>query len=491
MIISTLSANMADEAEGESTTNNVREGTIDPLQIPVSSGTDDEEDIIAVIRAPSSSSNANASTTALMGSLKLEEDPDIKDLFITVDDFQKHVFKIDTYITYRVFTRTTRSSFDEPEYSVRRRYQDFLWLRQKLTETEETHIIPPLPEKHSMRMDRLSKVFARIRQTALHKFMQRISEHPVVSFNEYLKIFLTAKAWELTTHRKAGAGIVSRIGSTIKTTTSALMLKNRSPEFTIMTEYIGMFGDKMSSVDRISQRILKEQSDMGTELETYGPTYRLWANSESELTETLGGLGDCLDKCAKPYKDMTENTELHFLPAAKEYILYADAVKSTLKKRDFIQMEYELACEELTRKKNEREHVKISDQNYSLGAIMGKDPNDVKEAKSTRLDTQIEKLQKQVDYLSDRTEVANADIKADMERWQRNKRKDMKEMFTGLAKNQVECYKQCLDAWEEVIEVLKSDRKPHEELGNSLFEMSEPSMHAAKENNLPQNDLKE
>ena len=42
-----------------------------------------------------------------MGSLKLEEDPDIKDLFITVDDFQKHVFKIDTYITYRVFTRVS------------------------------------------------------------------------------------------------------------------------------------------------------------------------------------------------------------------------------------------------------------------------------------------------------------------------------------------------------------------------------------------------
>ena len=49
-------------------------------------------------------------------------------------------------------------------------------------------------------------------------------------------------------------------------------------------------------------------TDMGTELETYGPTYRLWANSESELTETLGGLGDCLDKCAKPYKDMVSKT---------------------------------------------------------------------------------------------------------------------------------------------------------------------------------------
>ncbi|XP_038067971.1 sorting nexin-7-like isoform X2 [Patiria miniata] len=468
-----MSANMADETQ-KTDSRDVEE---DPLQNPLSSGTDDEEDIIAVIRAPAKVSSTEGRPSAIMGSMKLEEEPDVKDLFITVDDFQKHVFTIDTYITYRVFTRTTRSAFDEPEYSVRRRYQDFLWLRQKLLETEETHIIPPLPEKHSMRMDRLSKDFTITRQAALHKFMQRISEHPVVSFNEYLKVFLTAK--ELTSHRKASSGIVSRIGSTIKTTTSALMLKNRSPEFTMMTEYINTFAEKMSSVDRISQRILKEQMDLGAEYESYGPTYRLWGNSEVELADTLGSLGDCLDKCAKSVKDMTLSIETNFLPAAKEYMLYSDAVKGTLRKRDYIQMEYELACEELTRKKNEREQVKISDQNYSLGAIMGKDPSDVKEAKSTKLESQIDKLQKQVDFLSDKSEVANADMKADMERWHRNKRKDVKEMFTGLAAGQVESYKQCLDAWEEVIEVLKSEKRHSDDVGNSLFQTSEPSVHAA------------
>ncbi|XP_038067972.1 sorting nexin-7-like isoform X3 [Patiria miniata] len=435
-----MSANMADETQ-KTDSRDVEE---DPLQNPLSSGTDDEEDIIAVIRAPAKVSSTEGRPSAIMGSMKLEEEPDVKDLFITVDDFQKHVFTIDTYITYRVFTRTTRSAFDEPEYSVRRRYQDFLWLRQKLLETEETHIIPPLPEKHSMRMDRLSKDFTITRQAALHKFMQRISEHPVVSFNEYLKVFLTAKAWELTSHRKASSGIVSRIGSTIKTTTSALMLKNRSPEFTMMTEYINTFAEKMSSVDRISQRILKEQMDLGAEYESYGPTYRLWGNSEVELADTLGSLGDCLDKCAKSVKDMTLSIETNFLPAAKEYMLYSDAVKGTLRKRDYIQMEYELACEELTRKKNEREQ-----------------------------------LQKQVDFLSDKSEVANADMKADMERWHRNKRKDVKEMFTGLAAGQVESYKQCLDAWEEVIEVLKSEKRHSDDVGNSLFQTSEPSVHAA------------
>ncbi|XP_022109937.1 sorting nexin-7-like isoform X3 [Acanthaster planci] len=443
---------MADETDK----SDLRGTEKDPLQNPLSSGTDDEEDIIAVIRAPAPGASPEAPPTANAGSMKLEEEPDIKDLFITVDDFQKHVFTIDTYITYRVFTRTTRSAFDEPEYSVRRRYQDFLWLRQKLVETEETHIIPPLPEKHSMRLDRLSKEFAITRQAALHKFMQRISEHPVISFNEYLKVFLTAKAWELTSHRKASAGIVSRIGSSIKTTTSALMLKNRSPEFTIMSEYINTFGDKMSSVDRISQRILKEQMDLGTEYESYGPTYRLWANSEAELDDTLGSLSDCLDKCAKAVKDMTVSTETNFLPAIKEYMLYADAVKGTLRKRDFIQMEYELACEELTRRKNEREQ-----------------------------------LQKQVDFLSDRTEVANADMKADMERWHRNKRKDIKAMFVGLAEGQMESYKQCLDAWERVIGVLKSEKRYSDEVGNSLFQTSEPSIHPVGDGDSEQNSREE
>ena len=38
--------------------------------------------------------------------------------------------------------QTARSEFDQPNYSVRRRYQDFLWLRQRLEETYPTHVIP-------------------------------------------------------------------------------------------------------------------------------------------------------------------------------------------------------------------------------------------------------------------------------------------------------------------------------------------------------------
>lgn len=41
-----------------------------------------------------------------------------------------------------VLPQTTRIEFDLPEYSVRRRYQDFDWLRTKLEDSQPTHLIP-------------------------------------------------------------------------------------------------------------------------------------------------------------------------------------------------------------------------------------------------------------------------------------------------------------------------------------------------------------
>ena len=48
----------------------------------------------------------------------------------------------DGYFSPVFLSQTTRGQFDHPEYSVRRRYQDFLWLRHRLEESYPTHIIP-------------------------------------------------------------------------------------------------------------------------------------------------------------------------------------------------------------------------------------------------------------------------------------------------------------------------------------------------------------
>lgn len=55
----------------------------------------------------------------------------------------------------------------------------------------------PLPEKFIVRgmVERFNDDFIETRRKALQKFLNRIADHPTLTFNEDFKIFLTAQAW--------------------------------------------------------------------------------------------------------------------------------------------------------------------------------------------------------------------------------------------------------------------------------------------------------
>ena len=44
-------------------------------------------------------------------------------------------------------------------------------------------------------VERFSDESIETRRKALHKFLNRIADHPTLTFNEDFKIFLTAQAW--------------------------------------------------------------------------------------------------------------------------------------------------------------------------------------------------------------------------------------------------------------------------------------------------------
>lgn len=64
------------------------------------------------------------------------------DLCVKIDNPQKHLETLETYITFRITTKVARIEFSDNEYIVRRRYNDFLWLRQKLIECHPFCIVP-------------------------------------------------------------------------------------------------------------------------------------------------------------------------------------------------------------------------------------------------------------------------------------------------------------------------------------------------------------
>lgn len=213
------------------------------------------------------------SPSSMINQYKLDEDEEehnnAKDIFIAVDNPESHITAIETFIMYRVVTKTTRGEFDSSEFEVLRRYQDFLWLRSRLEESHPTLIIPPLPEKFVIKgmVERFNDKFIETRKRALHRFLNKISEHPILSFSPHFKVFLTAQ--ELMSHRKQGPGFLSKMGDSVRAVANSVRgWKSRPDEFSSMQDYADNFTNKICSVDKVTQRIIKEQRGTWSHLYT-------------------------------------------------------------------------------------------------------------------------------------------------------------------------------------------------------------------------------
>ena len=55
---------------------------------------------------------------------------------------------------------------------------------------------------------------------------------------------------------------MSRMADSFHNISASYMMKNRGQEFVVMEDYMKSFGEKLAALDRISQRILKEEYGM-------------------------------------------------------------------------------------------------------------------------------------------------------------------------------------------------------------------------------------
>lgn len=136
-------------------------------------------------------------------------------------------------------------------------------------------------------VDRFSEDFVETRMKALDKFLKRVADHPVLSFNPHLNAFLTAKVgwkqaekvwdilvcfssdsvmdlWFQDLNKRQGLALLTKVGESVKHVAGGYKLRARPAEFGAMGEYLDTFSQKLGNIDRIAQRILKEQS--GTRL---------------------------------------------------------------------------------------------------------------------------------------------------------------------------------------------------------------------------------
>lgn len=88
--------------------------------------------------------------------------------------------------------QTTSKAFRVPEFSVTRRYSDFLWLYKVLNTNNPGVVVPPPPEKQAV--GRFDENFVESRRAALERMVNRICQHPILLHDGDLKLFLESES---------------------------------------------------------------------------------------------------------------------------------------------------------------------------------------------------------------------------------------------------------------------------------------------------------
>ncbi|KAL5359534.1 sorting nexin 3 [Aspergillus floccosus] len=119
---------------------------------------------------------------------------------ITVGDPHKVGDLTSSHIVYQVRTKTTSKAYRQPEFTVSRRYRDFLWLYNSMHNNNPGVVVPPPPEKQAV--GRFDTNFVESRRAALERMLNKIAAHPILQHDGDLKIFLESEAFNLDVKNK-------------------------------------------------------------------------------------------------------------------------------------------------------------------------------------------------------------------------------------------------------------------------------------------------
>uniref|UniRef100_A0AAR2M058 PX domain-containing protein n=1 Tax=Pygocentrus nattereri TaxID=42514 RepID=A0AAR2M058_PYGNA len=152
-----------------------------------------------------------------------EENGDTFDMQITVSDPEKVGDGMNAYMAYKVTTKTSLSLFSRNEFSVKRRFSDFLGLHSKLASKymHIGYIVPPAPEKSIVGMTKVkvgkedlsSAEFVEKRRSALERYLMRTVNHPALVKDPDVIQFLenTELPRAVSTQALSGAGILRMV----------------------------------------------------------------------------------------------------------------------------------------------------------------------------------------------------------------------------------------------------------------------------------------
>ncbi|KAK5208728.1 intercellular trafficking and secretion [Exophiala xenobiotica] len=392
----------------------------------------------------------------------------------------------DAYVSYLVTTHTDFKTFQRTDFSVRRRFTDFVFLRQTLHRDYPACAVPPLPEKNNMayvRGDRFSTEFTQRRAWSLHRFVKRCTLHPVLRRAPILILFLETADWNAQMRLRpsrsntieggnaaAPTGFFDNVADTMLNAFSKVHKPDK--RFIEVTERANKLDEDLSHVEKIITRVARRESDLETDYAELATNMRKLTPLEPSIEAQLQTFAGCVEENSRGWKGLKDHTDQNYLGSLRDMEAYINSVKSLLKTREQKQLDFEGLTEYLQKATSERDSLASSNP-YHHGSnlnpatfirnkvedMRGVDHETSRRDRARKLELKIAELNREVDSAKGTSEMFDEQVVREVADFERIKGVEFKDSLGAMATQHMEFYQNVISTWERFLVDMDADSK--------------------------------
>ncbi|CCG83769.1 protein of unknown function [Taphrina deformans PYCC 5710] len=267
------------------------------------------------------------------------------------------------HTVYKVYTKTNSQAFKNPEFSVTRRYRDFLWLYDQLNRNCPGVIVPPAPDKQAV--GRFSEDFIEARRYALERMLEKVAKHPILRSDIDFKLFLESETFaaDIKT-RPVDQKVAHESHKGFLGLGGAFSM---SGKFIETDEFFDQQKLNFDALDRQLKQlskavdvVIRQRKDLAHTTAEFGAALSALSTVElsRSLCNALGSLSDLQDKIKELHERQAQQDLLTLGHTVEEYIRLITSVKSAFSARQKAWLAWQSADTETAKRKSTGDKIR-------------------------------------------------------------------------------------------------------------------------------------
>ncbi|PHH90370.1 hypothetical protein CDD83_3856 [Cordyceps sp. RAO-2017] len=367
---------------------------------------------------------------------------------ITVGDPVKIGDLTSSHIVYSVRTKTTSRAYKQPEFEVKRRYRDFLWLYNTLHGNNPGYVVPPPPEKQAV--GRFNSNFVESRRAALEKMLNKTAAHPTLQHDADLKLFLESEAFNVDVKHKErrdplppeNKGVLGSLGINMG---GGSKFVEQDDWFHDRKVYLDALENQLRGLLKAMDIMVSQRKLMAEAAADFSAS--LHALATVELSPSLSGPLDALSDLQLTIRDVydrqAQQDVLTFGIIIEEYIRLISSVKQAFGQRQKGFYAWHSAETELQKKKATQDKL----------LRQGKSQQD----RLNQVNAEVGEAERKVHQARLLFEEMGKSIRSELERFEKEKVEDFKSGVETFLESAVEAQKELIEKWETFLMQLDAD----------------------------------